>query len=80
MIIRIILPIILILTCFFVVKVQALPVTRDTGSLHDTEIFGYEVIPREDSIEYIKKIINKAQDKKIHLTVKGTQHSQGGHS
>ncbi len=25
--------IILILTCFFVVKVQALPVTRDTGSL-----------------------------------------------
>lgn len=25
--------IILILTCFFVVKVQALPVTRDTGSM-----------------------------------------------
>lgn len=72
--------IILFLTCFLVIKAQAVPITRDTGSLHDTEISEYVVIPKEESIEHIRKIIAKAKTNKTHISVQGTGHSQGGHS
>ncbi|WP_341763698.1 FAD-binding oxidoreductase [Candidatus Tisiphia endosymbiont of Beris chalybata] len=72
--------IILFLTCFLAINAQAVPATRDTGSLHDTEISEYEIIPKEYSIEHIRKIIAKAKTTKAHISVKGTQHSQGGHS
>ena len=73
------LPLILFWSFSFIIEVQAYPI-KDKRSSHNTDIFRYIDVPKENSVEYIQKIITRAVADKNSVSIKGTQHSQGGHS
>ncbi|MGI4851179.1 MAG: FAD-binding oxidoreductase [Janthinobacterium lividum] len=52
----------------------------DKSHLNQTQVDQIIKVPQKDHLEFLKSIIKLAKLKKIPLSLKGTQHSQGGHS
>jgi FAD/FMN-containing dehydrogenase len=59
--------------------VKALPI-NDKSKLNLTEIYQAVLIPKENAIEVLRSIIKLASDESRVISIKGTQHTQGGHS
>lgn len=46
----------------------------------NTLVANYIIVPSNNGIEYLKTILEEASEKKIHISFRGSGHSQGGHN